>query len=113
MRKATLVVSVLLVLVAFGCEEQEMATSSPKAEPEMAEAPAKTEAVVITPAPPAEPVAAKETKPEPAPSKSADEKQVLAYVNGKSIYMAPLLEMLIGAYGMDAAQHLIASELVQ
>ncbi len=103
MRKVTLVVSVLMLLVSVGCEEQGIATTPQPAEP----------TAVATPDSP-EPVAAKPAEvpaTEPA-SASAQSDAVLAYVNGKPIYMAPLINMVVASQGMEASQHLIATELV-
>lgn len=65
---------------------------------------------------PAAPAAATEPAPSPntaaaAPAGPVDT-SVMAHVNGRTIAMAPLHELLVEAYGMEMAQQLIASELV-
>ncbi len=104
MRKVTLVVSVLVLLVAVGCEEQEIATSPQPAEPKAVETPTLVQPVA------AKPAEAPATEPAPVP---AEQEAVMAYINGKPIYMAPLIDMVVASQGMEAAQHLIASELVR
>ncbi len=99
MRKVTLVISVLMLLVAVGCEETKVATSTQPA----VVAPDSQQRVAATP----HEAPAAEHAPTPA-----QQGAVLAYVNGNAIYMAPLIDMVVAAKGMEAAQHLIASELV-
>jgi parvulin-like peptidyl-prolyl isomerase len=61
---------------------------------------------------PAPPTPQRETTTAPTAATRPTTGAVMAYVNGRPIYMRPLHEMLVRAHGVEQAQQLIASELV-
>jgi len=49
----------------------------------------------------------------PTPAPTAQGGTVMAYVNGKPVYMAGFVDLLVRGYGMGLAQQFIANELVR
>ncbi len=62
---------------------------------------------------PARPDVSAEDGPSGTEADSPDGGQVMAVVNGKRLYMAPLHEMLVRQHGLELAQQLVANELVR
>jgi len=92
---------VLAGVLAGGCEDPKVSATS--GTPEAPTAPTPTPAV---------PNVTESPAPAPAPATKADE-QIAVLVNGVPVPVAKLNDLLLRAYGMEIARHLVASELVR
>ncbi|MCE5324820.1 MAG: peptidylprolyl isomerase [Planctomycetaceae bacterium] len=81
----------VMVLLAAGCDTMRMPSMTREPSPPVAPAAAPAPAVAVKPA----------------------ETPIMAYVNGRPIYMRQLNDLLVQVYGMRFAQQLVINELVR